>query len=108
MKGAYLKAQEAAANVCIMEPLARNVLDFIAMMDANKRSLRVTTVVAQFNLIATAPTIFSRLVDLEEDGWIHYRADPGDGRVRLVRPTDKARGLYAKIDRAIERAMADA
>ena len=44
------------------------------------------------------PISVSRLVDrMEQAGWVSREPDPGDRRVRLIRPTPKTLSAYAEI-----------
>ena len=45
----------------------------------------------------TAPTVYSRLAELEKAGWIKYTPDPRDGRAKQVLLTTLARRTYAKM-----------
>ena len=45
----------------------------------------------------TAPTVYSRLAEIEKAGWIKCTPDPRDGRAKQVLLTTLARRTYAKM-----------
>jgi DNA-binding MarR family transcriptional regulator len=61
------------------------------------------------DLLEIEPISVSRLLDrMEATGWVTRAADPGDRRVRLVFPTDKAMAVFAEFKPIADEVYAEA
>lgn len=61
--------------------------------------------IVRYSDLGTPPTIYTRLRELVDGGWICYGSDASDGRKRLVRLTDQATGVFSQMSRGV-RALA--
>ena len=84
---------------------ARNILGFIGEAEAEGRSLNVTDVVKAQGF-GTAPTVYSRLAELEKAGWIKSVPDPRDGRAKQVSLTALARRTFEKMSAEAQKIVA--
>ena len=64
-----------------MDRSSRSILEYIGELETMGESVQVKTVVGS-GLFGTAPTVLSRLEELEKAGWIARCIDPDDGRAR--------------------------
>jgi DNA-binding MarR family transcriptional regulator len=75
---------------------SRSILNFIGEAESQQRLLNVSDVVKGPGF-GTAPTVYSRIAELERAGWIKCVQDPNDGRAKHVRLTPLARKAFAKM-----------
>jgi DNA-binding MarR family transcriptional regulator len=54
----------------------------------------------------TAPTVYSRISELERGGWIKCVQDPNDGRAKHVRLTPLARKAFARMSTETQKLLA--
>ncbi len=91
-----VRAIEATSGLDELDISARAILSFIGEAEAEERTLNVSDVVKGPGF-GTAPTVYSRLGELEKAGWIKCIPDPRDGRAKQVLLTALARRTYAKM-----------
>ena len=91
-----IRAIEASSGLSDIDIAARSILSFIGEAEAEGRTLNVSDVVKGPGF-GTAPTVYSRLAELEKAGWIKGVPDPRDGRAKQVQLTSLARRTYAKM-----------
>lgn len=91
-----IRAIEANSGLDELDISARAILNFIGEAEAEQRTLNVSDVV-KGPRFGTAPTVYSRLSELEKAGWIKCIPDPRDGRAKQVLLTPLARRTYAKM-----------
>lgn len=91
-----VRAIEATSGLDELDISARAILSFIGEAEAEQRTLNVSDVVKGPGF-GTAPTVYSRLAELEKAGWIRCTPDPRDGRAKQVLLTAQARRTYAKM-----------
>jgi hypothetical protein len=91
-----VRAIEATSGLDELDISARAILSFVGEAEAEQRTLNVSDVVKGPGF-GTAPTVYSRLAELENAGWIKCTPDPRDGRAKHVMLTTLARRTYAKM-----------
>lgn len=91
-----VRAIEASSGLSELDLTSRSVLSFIGEAEAEDRNLNVSDVVKGQGF-GTAPTVYSRLAELERAGWIKSLPDPRDGRAKQLQLTAMARRTYAKM-----------
>ena len=91
-----IRAIEASSGLSDIDIAARSILSFIGEAEAEGRTLNVSDVVKGPGF-GTAPTVYSRLAELDRAGWINSVPDPRDGRAKQVQLTPLARRIYAKM-----------
>ena len=91
-----VRAIEATSGLDELDISARAILSFIGEQEAEHRTLNVSDVVKGPGF-GTAPTVYSRLAELEKAGWIKCKHDPRDGRAKQVILTTTARRTFAKM-----------
>ena len=91
-----VRAIETSSGLSDLDISARSILSFIGEAEAENRTLNVSDVVKGPGF-GTAPTVYSRLAELEKAGWITSVPDPRDGRAKQVQLTTLARRTYAKM-----------
>lgn len=91
-----VRAIEATSGLDELDISARAILSFIGEAEAEQRALNVSDVVKGPGF-GTAPTVYSRLAELEMAGWIRSVPDPRDGRAKQVQLTPLARRTFAKM-----------
>ena len=91
-----VRAIETSSGLSDLDIAARSILSFIGEAEAEGRTLNVSDVVKGPGF-GTAPTVYSRLAELEKSGWIKAVPDPLDGRAKQVQLTALARRTYAKM-----------
>jgi hypothetical protein len=94
-----VRSIEASSGLSELNIAARSILSFIGEEEAEGRTLNVSDVVNGPDF-GTAPTVYSRLAELEKAGWIKSAPDPRDGRAKQVQLTSLARRTYAKMSNA--------
>ena len=93
-----VRSIEASSGLGDLDLTSRSILSFIGEAEAENRTLHVSDVVRGRGF-GTAPTVFSRLAELERTGWIKSTPDPSDGRAKQVQLTPMARRTYARMSR---------
>lgn len=91
-----IRAVESSTGLDELDLSARSVLNFIGEAESQQRVLNVSDVVRGPGF-GTAPTVYSRIAELERTGWIKCVQDPNDGRAKHVRLTPLARKAFAKM-----------
>ena len=91
-----VRAIETSSGLSDIDIAARSILSFIGEAEAEQRTLNVSDVVKGPGF-GTAPTVYSRLAELEKAGWIKSTPDPRDGRAKQVLLTARARRIYSKM-----------
>ncbi|MCX7348107.1 MAG: winged helix DNA-binding protein [Alphaproteobacteria bacterium] len=91
-----VRSIEATSGLDELDISARAILSFIGEAEAEQRTLNVSDVVKGPGF-GTAPTVYSRLAELEKAGWIKSTPDPRDGRAKQVLLTARARRIYSKM-----------
>ena len=93
-----VRAIETSSGLSDLDIAARSILSFIGEAEAEDRTLNVSDVVKGQGF-GTAPTVYSRLAELERAGWIKSVPDPRDGRAKQLQLTTAARRTYAKMSK---------
>ena len=91
-----IQAIEARTGLDDLDFASKAMLSFIADAEFDRKLLRISDVV-KVPAFGTAPTVFSRLSQLEKSGWIRYSDDPNDKRVKLLGLTPASRRAYQKM-----------
>lgn len=100
-----VRAIEATSGLDELDISARAILSFIGEAEAEQRTLNVSDVVKGPGF-GTAPTVYARLAELENAGWIKSIPDPRDGRAKQVLLTPLARRTYAKMSSEAQKIVA--
>ncbi|MFN7610423.1 MAG: MarR family winged helix-turn-helix transcriptional regulator [bacterium] len=79
---------------------AYSILEYIGIEETNGRVMNVTDIVHDAE-IGTPPTVYKYLNELEEVGWICFRANPDDHRQKLVSLTARAKSAFSRIASAV-------
>jgi hypothetical protein len=91
-----VRAIESTSGLGELDISARAILNFIGEAEAEGRSLNVSDVVKGPGF-GTAPTVYTRLSELEKAGWVKAVPDPRDGRAKRVLLTPLAKRTYARM-----------
>ena len=91
-----VRAIEATSGLGELDISARDILNFIGEADVEQKTLNVSDIVKGPGF-GTAPTVYSRLADLEKAGWIRCVPDPNDGRAKQVLLTPLSKRTFAKM-----------
>lgn len=91
-----IRAIEATSGLDELDLSSRAILNFIGEAESQQKPLNVSDVVKGPGF-GTAPTVYARIAELENAGWISCVQDPEDGRAKLVRLTPLARKTFAKM-----------
>ncbi|WP_395685635.1 MarR family winged helix-turn-helix transcriptional regulator [Aestuariivirga sp.] len=91
-----VRAIEQTSGLGDLDISARAILNFIGEADAQSKSLNVSDVVKGPGF-GTAPTVYARLAELEQAGWIKSEPDPHDGRAKRLTLTPLAKRTYARM-----------
>lgn len=91
-----VRAIETTSGLNDITLAARSILSFIGEAEVENRALNVTDIVKAPGF-GTAPTVYSRLDELRNAGWIEIAPDPRDGRAKQVQLTALARRTYSKM-----------
>jgi hypothetical protein len=106
MKYVEMKTAIAAAErkhgVHSLDLVSREILQTIASANLSNTKIRVTDI-KNMDVFGTLPTILTRLKTLIEGGWIMRKEDPDDARIVLLEITPKARAVFNKISKALEK-----
>lgn len=84
---------------------ARAILMFVAERNAEGHHTRSSDMV-QLGGLGTAPTVYSRLSELEEAGWITSAHDPRDGRIKRLTLTPRAEKAFRQMSKELARVIA--
>lgn len=93
---------EADRRLDTVDLKARAILDFVGEADLDGRSLKVTDILRSSD-VGTAPTVYSRITELQKAGWIQLRRDPDDARAKLVVLSPSARTAFGKMSDAVSK-----
>jgi hypothetical protein len=91
-----VRAIEATSGLGELDISARSILTFIGEAEVEQRTLNVSDIVKGPGF-GTAPTVYSRLSELEKGGWIRCVPDPDDGRAKKVLLTPLSKRTFAKM-----------
>jgi hypothetical protein len=91
-----IRAVESDTGMNELDLSSRSILNFIGEADAEQRVLNVSDVVKGPGF-GTAPTVYSRIAELERTGWIKCVQDPDDGRAKHVKLTPIARKAFSRM-----------
>ena len=91
-----IRSVESNTGLDELDLSSRSILNFIGEAESMQRLLNVSDVVKGPGF-GTAPTVYSRIAELERGGWIKCVQDPNDGRAKHVRLTPLARKAFAKM-----------
>ncbi len=91
-----VRAIEATSGLGELDISARSILTFIGEAEVEQRTLNVSDIVKGPGF-GTAPTVYSRLSELEKGGWIRCIPDPDDGRAKKVLLTPQSKRTFAKM-----------
>jgi DNA-binding MarR family transcriptional regulator len=91
-----IRAVESSTGLDELDLSSKSILNFIGEAESEQRVLNVSDVVKGPGF-GTAPTVYSRIAELERTGWIKCVQDPNDGRAKHVRLTPLARKTFAKM-----------
>ena len=91
-----IRAVETSAGLDELDLSSRSILNFIGEAESDQRVLNVSDVVKGPGF-GTAPTVYSRIAELERTGWVKCVQDPNDGRAKNVKLTPLARRTFAKM-----------
>jgi len=99
-----IQTVEAQNGVNGLGMLARTILYFIADAEFEKRRVRVSDLTTNA-AFGSPPTVLSRLTELEGSGWISYKNDAEDRRIKLVMLTPAARRAFAKMSKQLHQML---
>jgi DNA-binding MarR family transcriptional regulator len=91
-----IRTVESHAGLDGLDLSSRSILNFIGEAESEQRVLNVSDVVKGPGF-GTAPTVYSRIAELERTGWIKCVQDPNDGRAKHVKLTPLSRKTFAKM-----------
>lgn len=100
--GRIVRAVEARTGLDQIDRSSRAILHFIGEAETVGKAPSSTMIVNGAG-VGTAPTIYARLTELEELGWIQALDDREDGRVKRMCLTTKARRAFAQMSAEIEK-----
>lgn len=101
-----LRSAEREAGAGELDLRARELLRIIGEVDARGAALSVGELVKSASL-GTAPTVYSALNQLENQGWIERSADQPDGRTRRLSLSPRARKMFTRAYRIASVALGD-
>lgn len=102
---ALMRAIESSTALDELNLSAREILKLIAEREGAGMSTRSSDVIG-LNEFGTAPTVYARLAELEEAGWLSTVQDPEDGRAKLLRLTPRAEKAFTQMSRELGRLSA--
>jgi DNA-binding MarR family transcriptional regulator len=91
-----IRTVESNTGMDELDLSSRSILSFIGDAESQERVLHVSDVVKGPGF-GTAPTVYSRIAELERTGWIKCVQDPEDGRAKHVKLTPQARKAFARM-----------
>jgi hypothetical protein len=99
-----IRAVESATGMNELDLSSRSILNFIGEAESEQRILNVSDVVKGPGF-GTAPTVYSRIAELERTGWIKCVPDPDDGRAKHVRLTPLARKAFSRMSAEVQKVV---
>ncbi|MEN6302233.1 MAG: MarR family winged helix-turn-helix transcriptional regulator [Armatimonadia bacterium] len=106
----YFRARLAAlpfeqkTGLTDLDYVSRAVLDYIGRCQAVGGLISITDVV-KGSQAGTPPTVYARLSELQDLGWIIQEQNPHDGRSKIVRLSGKSRTVFGEIGRRMAEEM---
>lgn len=100
-----IRAIEATTGLDELDLASKAILNFIGEAESQQRALNVSDVVKGPGF-GTAPTVYARIAELEQAGWIKCVPDPDDGRAKLVQLTPLARRTFTKMSAETQKLFA--
>ena len=97
-----IRVIEASTELDALNLSAREILKFIGERNAEGVPTRASDVILKTGL-GTPPTIYQRLGELEEAGWIKNVPDPEDGRAKLLVLTPRAEKAFQQMSKELAR-----
>ena len=91
-----IRCVEKCTGLQTLDLTSKEVLGRIAAAQARNEPARVTEII-KLQQLGTPPTLFSRVSQLEVDGWIASEVDATDKRVKRLTLTPKARDAYSRM-----------
>lgn len=101
---AVVRSIEQTVGLADLDFCSRSILTFVGEAEMEQRKLKVSDVIRS-SLFGTPPTVYSRLRDLEEAGWIEYSFNPSDGREKMVLLSRTAKRAYRKMSTEIQKRL---
>ena len=101
---AILKAIENDEGLDDLDPISRDLLNYILQKNSEGQTLRVTDLTANLSFGSPA-TVYGRLAKITDSGWIKTTTPADDGRVKIVVPTSKALGSLGRMSIALTKAL---
>jgi hypothetical protein len=99
-----IRAIEANTGMDELDLSSRSILGFIGDAESQQKVLHVSDVVKGPGF-GTAPTVYSRIAELERTGWIKCVQDPEDGRAKHVKLTPLARKTFARMSAEAQKVL---
>jgi len=99
-----IRAVESTTGMDELDLSSRSILSFIGDAEFQERVLHVSDVVKGPGF-GTAPTVYSRIAELERTGWIKCVQDPDDGRAKHVKLTPQARKAFARMSAEAQKVL---
>jgi hypothetical protein len=99
-----IRAVESNTGMDELDLSSRAILSFIGDAESQERVLHVSDVVKGPGF-GTAPTVYSRIAELERTGWIKCVQDPDDGRAKHVKLTPLARKAFARMSAEAQKVL---
>lgn len=97
-----IRVIEASTELDALNLSAREILKFIGERNAEGVQTRSSDVILKTGL-GTPPTIYQRLSELEQAGWVTSVPDPQDGRAKLLVLTPRAEKAFQKMSKELSR-----
>ncbi len=97
--------QEAERNHGIqdLDHVSREILHEITIAHHKGQHLRISDIARKLQY-GTPPTIYARIKELVDGGWVERLENENDKRSMLLTITPKAKTVFRKISKALERA----
>lgn len=99
----FIHLRESIDGFYDLSPIQHFIIKKLFLMWGHRANITVTDVMA-LNEIASSSTMHRQLIDLKEKGYIIFKNNPLDNRIKQVLPTKKLN----KIQAAFEKAFMDA
>lgn len=99
-----IRAVESNTGMDELDLSSRAILSFIGDAESQERVLHVSDVVKGPGF-GTAPTVYSRIAELERTGWIKCVQDPDDGRAKHVKLTPLARKAFSRMSAEAQKVL---
>ena len=94
-----IRSVEENTGLNSLDPISKEILGRIAAAEVRDKPAKVTEII-KLGQLGTPPTLFGRVSNLEENGWIVALIDDADKRVRRLTLTPKARRAYSMMSAA--------